>query len=76
MTDPAPKQSTLGPVASEIKKIAEAKVIEQTKAFYDDGTGLCFWCPEKAVTQWCGVPLCGPHWDKEQTQMQHGMGVM
>ena len=34
-------------------------------AFYDDGTGLCFWCPKPAVDQWFGVPLCDDHYGQE-----------
>lgn len=34
-------------------------------AFYDDGTGLCFWCPRLATTDYMGVPLCDKHADEE-----------
>jgi hypothetical protein len=34
-------------------------------SFYDDGTGLCYWCPKKATTDYCGLPLCDEHADAE-----------
>lgn len=34
-------------------------------AFYDDGTGLCFWCPQLAITDYMGLPLCDNHADEE-----------
>ena len=45
-------------------------------AFYDDGTGLCFWCRNVAVADWFGVPLCQDHYDIEQQQFFHDFGVM
>ena len=37
-------------------------------AFYDDGTGLCFWCTKTAVAEWCGVPLCDEHAAEEMAK--------
>lgn len=76
MSDSVPSElSPVGPVAAQVQAIAEDKVITHTKAFFDDGDGLCFWCPDKAITDWCGVPLCEKHWGEEQVQMQRDMGV-
>jgi hypothetical protein len=37
-------------------------------AYYDDGTGLCFWCCEAATADWCGVPLCDRHAAEEMQE--------
>jgi hypothetical protein len=44
-------------------------------AFYDDGTGLCFWCPKPAVDEWCGVPLCADHYGVEMQQLMQDIGL-
>lgn len=38
-------------------------------AFYDDGTGLCFWCPSEAVAEMFGVPLCTTHYEEEEIKL-------
>ena len=30
-------------------------------ARYNDGTGMCYWCFEKATRNTAGVPLCDKH---------------
>lgn len=44
-------------------------------AFYDDGTGLCYWCPEFAVGDLYGVPLCERHYELEELQLMRDAGI-
>jgi hypothetical protein len=45
-------------------------------AFYDDGTGLCFWCPDKAVDEMYGIPLCDKHYEQETQILYDFIGMM
>jgi hypothetical protein len=44
-------------------------------AFYDDGTGLCFWCPKPATGESFGVPLCPEHLDEEEYELHKSIGL-
>jgi hypothetical protein len=44
-------------------------------AFYDDGTGLCFWCPVIAVGESFGIPLCDKHLAEEERQFYQDIGI-
>jgi hypothetical protein len=44
-------------------------------AFYDDGTGMCYWCRQAAVAELFGVPLCPKHYDEEVQKFDRDIGL-